>query len=205
MELGRVERMSATRGPGDRRVQTARRRHVPHGSRSRARPPAEHAGRLRACSQPSNGTCATSCAATPSTSSSRWTATSTTLPDKHRTCVYRVIQEAMTNCARHARASTFNRCDRRQRTAARLGQRRRRRLRPRASAAADSACEESTNACRELEGTMTISRDGRQGTMLMVKLPLPASDAGGAACACCWLTITASSGGACADCSRRPG
>jgi signal transduction histidine kinase len=29
------------------------------------------------------------------------------LPDKHRTCVYRVIQEAMTNCARHARAKTL--------------------------------------------------------------------------------------------------
>jgi signal transduction histidine kinase len=27
-----------------------------------------------------------------------------TLPDKHRTCVYRVVQEAMTNCVRHAQA-----------------------------------------------------------------------------------------------------
>ena len=27
------------------------------------------------------------------------------LPEKYRTCVYRVIQEAMTNCARHANAS----------------------------------------------------------------------------------------------------
>jgi signal transduction histidine kinase len=27
------------------------------------------------------------------------------LPDKHRTCVYRVIQEALTNCVRHAHAS----------------------------------------------------------------------------------------------------
>jgi signal transduction histidine kinase len=27
------------------------------------------------------------------------------LPDKHRTCVYRVVQEALTNCARHAQAS----------------------------------------------------------------------------------------------------
>jgi signal transduction histidine kinase len=27
------------------------------------------------------------------------------LPDQYRTCVYRVIQEALTNCARHARAS----------------------------------------------------------------------------------------------------
>jgi signal transduction histidine kinase len=29
------------------------------------------------------------------------------LPDKHRTCVYRVIQEAMTNSARHARAKAI--------------------------------------------------------------------------------------------------
>jgi signal transduction histidine kinase len=29
------------------------------------------------------------------------------LPDKHRTCVYRVIQEAMTNAARHARAKAI--------------------------------------------------------------------------------------------------
>jgi signal transduction histidine kinase len=27
------------------------------------------------------------------------------LPDKHRTCVYRVVQEALTNCARHAQAT----------------------------------------------------------------------------------------------------
>ncbi|HET7711184.1 MAG TPA: sensor histidine kinase, partial [Thermoanaerobaculia bacterium] len=27
------------------------------------------------------------------------------LPDQHRTCVYRIVQEALTNCARHAHAS----------------------------------------------------------------------------------------------------
>ena len=30
------------------------------------------------------------------------------LPDAHRTCVYRVIQEALTNCARHSRATRIN-------------------------------------------------------------------------------------------------
>ena len=28
------------------------------------------------------------------------------LPDRHRTCVYRLVQEALTNCARHAKART---------------------------------------------------------------------------------------------------
>jgi signal transduction histidine kinase len=30
-----------------------------------------------------------------------------TLPERHRTCVYRVVQEALTNCARHAAAKTI--------------------------------------------------------------------------------------------------
>jgi signal transduction histidine kinase len=30
------------------------------------------------------------------------------LPDPYRTCVYRVIQEALTNCARHASATLIN-------------------------------------------------------------------------------------------------
>lgn len=30
-----------------------------------------------------------------------------TLPDRHQTCVYRVIQEALTNCVRHARAQAI--------------------------------------------------------------------------------------------------
>ncbi|MEN6604694.1 MAG: sensor histidine kinase, partial [Bryobacteraceae bacterium] len=29
------------------------------------------------------------------------------LPDSHRTCVFRVVQEALTNCARHARARSI--------------------------------------------------------------------------------------------------
>ena len=29
------------------------------------------------------------------------------LPDRHKTCVYRIVQEALTNCARHAHAKTI--------------------------------------------------------------------------------------------------
>lgn len=31
-----------------------------------------------------------------------------TLSDQHRTCIYRVVQEALTNCVRHARATTID-------------------------------------------------------------------------------------------------
>jgi signal transduction histidine kinase len=31
-----------------------------------------------------------------------------TLPEPHRTCIYRVIQEALTNCARHANAKQID-------------------------------------------------------------------------------------------------
>ena len=66
MGLGRIERTSGDprvvhRG---RRVPEARRRHVPHRARSRARPAPEHARRLRAAGRRSNGTCATSRGAT---------------------------------------------------------------------------------------------------------------------------------------------
>jgi signal transduction histidine kinase len=30
------------------------------------------------------------------------------LPDRHRTCVYRLVQEALTNCARHSKARTID-------------------------------------------------------------------------------------------------
>jgi len=96
-----------------------------------------------------------------------------TLPDKQRTCVYRVIQEAMTNCARHANATHI-----RIAIAADNGQ-------LRVSVSDDGVGFDPAHPhrglglrgiderVRELEGTVTISRNGRAGTTLLVRLPLP--------------------------------
>jgi signal transduction histidine kinase len=98
-----------------------------------------------------------------------------TLPDKYRTCVYRVVQEAMTNCARHADA---------------------RNIQIRVSAEDGELCVSVSDdgvgldpaytrrglglrgideRVKELHGTMTISREGEL-TTLMVRLPLPPTD-----------------------------
>ena len=56
------------------------------------------------------------------------------LPEQHRTCVYRSVQEALTNCVRHARASHIAVSVSRQADClAVLDHRRRRRLQPRAA------------------------------------------------------------------------
>jgi signal transduction histidine kinase len=95
------------------------------------------------------------------------------LPDKHRTCLYRVIQEAMTNCARHARASHIQ-------IAVTTGK-----GQLRASVSDDGVGFDPAHTphglglrgiderVRELQGTLTIARDAGRGTTLFVKLPLP--------------------------------
>jgi len=98
------------------------------------------------------------------------------LSDKHRTCVYRIVQEAMTNCARHAQARAI-RVD----VSAVDGQ-----LRllvvddgvgldpslPRQGLGLRGIDER----VRELRGTMTISRQPDLGTTLAVQLPLPTAE-----------------------------
>jgi signal transduction histidine kinase len=95
------------------------------------------------------------------------------LPDKHRTCIYRVVQEATTNCVRHADA---------------------RKIQIRVNADADQLHVrvsddgrglDSTQPRRgfglrgieervkELQGTMTISSASTGGTTVLVSLPLP--------------------------------
>jgi signal transduction histidine kinase len=97
-----------------------------------------------------------------------------TLPEKHRTCVYRVVQEAMTNCVRHADARHIKisvMADRGQLWVSVSDD----------GVGLDSAQRHHglglrgiEERAKELRGTMTISREPRQGTTLAVRLPLPA-------------------------------
>jgi signal transduction histidine kinase len=95
------------------------------------------------------------------------------LPDKHRTCVYRIVQEAMTNCVRHAQAGHIQIC-----VSAENGQ-------LRLSVSDDGIGLDPAHRrkglglrgiderVKELQGTMTISRQAAGGTTLVVRLPLP--------------------------------
>ena len=96
-----------------------------------------------------------------------------TLPDQHRTCVYRVVQEALTNCIRHSRAKriqlnvsgtadllTITLSD----DGIGLDAGRRR------SGLGLRGIEERV---RELGGSMNIRSEAGHGTTLMVLLPVP--------------------------------
>ena len=96
------------------------------------------------------------------------------LPDRHRTCVYRAVQEALTNCVRHASAQRIQ-----------------------VTVSADPACLRVRIAddgvgfdparprhglglrgleerVRELDGSMNIAGGSGQGTTLQIRLPMPA-------------------------------
>jgi two-component system sensor histidine kinase UhpB len=95
------------------------------------------------------------------------------LPDKHRTCVYRIVQEATTNCVRHAQARKIQ-----IRVSADAGQ-----LRVRVSDDGKGLDPRQRRRglglrgiderVKELHGTMTISGASTTGTTLSVCLPLP--------------------------------
>ena len=95
------------------------------------------------------------------------------LPDSHRTCVYRIVQEAMTNCVRHADAKNI-RID----VATAEGQ-------LGLSVSDDGVGLDPAHRrqglglrgiderVKELHGTLTISPEAERGTTLAVRLPLP--------------------------------
>jgi signal transduction histidine kinase len=101
-----------------------------------------------------------------------------TLPDKHRTCIYRVVQEAMTNCARHARASNIRIGVALEGNQLRvsvtddgIG------LKP-GSRGKGLGLKGIDERVKELHGTSRISRGPTRGTTLLVRIPLPSSSLG---------------------------
>lgn len=96
------------------------------------------------------------------------------LPENHRTCVYRVVQEALTNCVRHADAHHI--------TVDVTTKERELQL----SVSDDGVGLNPAHRGRglgligidervkELQGTVVISPDGGRGTTVAVRLPLPA-------------------------------
>ena len=96
------------------------------------------------------------------------------LPDKYRTCVYRVVQEATTNCVRHAEAKKI------QIRVNAEGEQLRVRVsddgrgldpRQRRRGLGLRGIDERV---KELHGTMTISSAPAGGTTVLVSLPIPA-------------------------------
>jgi signal transduction histidine kinase len=95
------------------------------------------------------------------------------LPDKHRTCVYRVVQEAMTNCVRHAEAKRI------EIAVSAVGHE----LHVRVSddGRGLDAGQRWTGLglrgiderVKELQGTMVISRGATGGTTVLVSIPVP--------------------------------
>jgi signal transduction histidine kinase len=95
------------------------------------------------------------------------------LPERHRTCVYRVVQEALTNCVRHAAAHHVA-------IAVVAGDRE---LQLRVTDDGVGLKPEDhgrglgligiEERVKELNGTVTISPDGTRGTTVAVRLPTP--------------------------------
>jgi signal transduction histidine kinase len=95
------------------------------------------------------------------------------LPDKHRTCVYRIVQEAMTNCVRHANAANIHvdvNTD---------GQRLHVCVRDDGRGLDPSQRHQGLGLrgiderVRELGGTMTIASSQKEGTIVLARVPLP--------------------------------
>jgi signal transduction histidine kinase len=95
------------------------------------------------------------------------------LPDRHRTCVYRVVQEALTNCARHAQAREI-------RVALHIGTDQLSltiqddgKGMPADPAASGLGLVGMEERVRELDGTFVIQSQPGKGTLIKVSIPVP--------------------------------
>src|SRR5262245_12721513 len=98
------------------------------------------------------------------------------LPDKHRTCVYRIVQEAMTNCVRHASASNIHvdvNTDGRQLHVSVRDDGRGLDPTQRRHGLGLRGIDERV---RELGGTMSIASSEKEGTIVLARVPLPAME-----------------------------
>jgi signal transduction histidine kinase len=97
-----------------------------------------------------------------------------TLPEPYRTCIFRIVQEALTNCARHARAKSVR--------VSLHGGRERIDLTVQddgigfnpASVSGGLGLLGMGERVRELDGNLTVMSAAGRGTILKVEVPLPA-------------------------------
>jgi signal transduction histidine kinase len=95
------------------------------------------------------------------------------LPETHRTCIYRIVQEALTNCARHARAksiriSIYGRHDWVQLSIQDDGVG----FDPRQASPRGLGLIGIQERVRELEGKVTVTSQPEKGTILEVEVPV---------------------------------
>ena len=198
MELGRIERTRAPATAGSaRRSANAGVSWTAWSARSGISRSAfgRACWTTSACSRRWNGTSVTSRAATASTSNCDCVEISTRLPDVYRTCVYRAVQEALTNCIRHAEARSIDGDGRRSRRSHCMCRS------PTMASGFDSArAARRARSARNRGARQGTSRrdDDRQRAGRRHEAGDPAAVADRPttevrACACCWLTTTASS------------
>ena len=95
------------------------------------------------------------------------------LPETHRTCIYRIVQEALTNCARHAQAksiriSVYGRHDWVQLSIQDDGVG----FDPGQASSRGLGLIGIQERIRELEGKVTITSHPEKGTILEVEVPV---------------------------------
>jgi signal transduction histidine kinase len=102
------------------------------------------------------------------------------LPDEHRTCIYRVVQEALTNCARHSGARSVSITLRREDGG--IG------LAVQDDGHGFRAAQEKglgllgiQERVNHLGGSLRLASEPGRGTLLVIELPLPAAPAAPAA------------------------